>query len=108
MPVRGKRHYHYVVAYETRGKTRQGNPETYIFTLECGHKKLQFHSARVQVLTFILSVIIPDLIKKRKKLKKEVFPRVQCYECARGKPHTKDATDLDELIKEINSKIAKD
>ena len=106
MPVRGKRHYHRVVAYETRGKTRQGNPETYIFTLECGHKKYEFHNARVMMIAFTLSAILIDLAKKG-KLKVDSFPRMQCYKCADGKPHTEEATDVDKLVETINKAVKK-
>lgn len=105
MPLRGKTHFHRIIAYETRGRTNRGNPETYIFTLDCGHQQRQFYSANASMNVFSLAVIIPDKVKKGEKLTIEDFPRMHCHECARGEPHTQDATDISKLIQEIEEKI---
>jgi len=108
IPKGRKLHYHYAVAYRTSTeRTQKGNPRNYFFTLDCGHIHLEFHSARTSVSTFMLSVMLPDKIRKKGVITKEDFPRYHCHKCASGEPHTEDATDLDKLIGEINSKIAK-
>lgn len=36
----------------SRKKTQKGNPKDYVFLLECGHIKIDFHSARISMDAF--------------------------------------------------------
>jgi len=102
-----KMHFHRVIAYKMFGRTIRGNPESYWFTLDCGHEIHKFHSARDSMTAFALAVIIPDKVKKGEKLTVEDFPRMHCHVCARGEPHTEKAVDLNKFIEEIWAKTKK-
>ena len=56
------------------------------------------------MITFTLSTVLTDLAKKG-KLKADSFPRMQCYKCADGEPHTGEEIDVDELVKSINKAV---
>lgn len=105
MPRRGKRHFHHVIAYQvSQEQTRRGNPRYYWFTLGCGHKTYEYHCAQTVILTFELQLIFKQLLKEamESKAKGEEYkidysrlPRMHCHECARGRPHEKDAVEND-------------
>jgi len=103
MPLRGKRHFHHVIAYKISDeKTRRGHPKHYIFTLGCGHRKYEFHGPYSVVLATTLEIIFNEMLKEAKETKAKGqeykvdysrLPRAHCHECARGKPHEKDAVE---------------
>lgn len=103
MPLRGKRHFHHVIAYIIGDeRTQRGNPRYYWFTLGCGHKKYEYHCARTVILTFELKLAFDAILKEAKEAKNKRqeykidysrLPSMHCHQCARGIPHEKDAVE---------------
>jgi len=58
-------------------KTQRGNPKHYIFTLECGHTRTEFHGP----YSFVRAAAFALLMKEGK----ESDLKMHCYDCAAGR-----------------------